>query len=59
MLYRVSTPFENQAPVDIAVQDWTILLSQIDSVDTGDSAIEFKLTDSRGVETAHLFELNL
>ena len=59
VLYRVSTPFENQSPADIAVQDWTILLSQIDSVDTGDSAIEFKLTDSRGVETAHLFELNL
>jgi len=59
VVFRASAPFGNQVPVDITVQDWTIQLSQIDRVQTLSGAIEFNLTDSRGVETVHLFELSL
>jgi len=41
------------------IEDWTILLSQVANLGTVDGAIEFKLTDARGLETAHLFELSL
>jgi len=41
------------------IEDWTILTSQIATLGNLDGAIEFKLTDARGLETAHLFELSL
>ena len=41
------------------IEDWTILLTQINRVEALNGAIEFKLMDSRGVETTHLFELSL
>ena len=41
------------------IEEWTILAAQAASLGDVNGAIEFKLTDVRGHETAHLFELSL
>jgi len=41
------------------IEDWTIFLSQAAELETVQGAIELSITDSRGLETAHLFELSL
>jgi len=41
------------------IEDWTIALSQIESLQSISGAIEFRITDLNNVETAHLFELSL
>ena len=55
--YRNRVSFGNATPTDLEIQDWIILRS--DSADTAleGGAIEFSVTNSRGVRTAHLFEL--
>ena len=55
--YRNRVSFGNATPTDLEIQDWIILRS--DSADTAleGGAIEFSVTNSRGVQTAHLFEL--
>lgn len=55
--YRNRVTFGNAAPTDVEVQDWIILRSNVEAETFEGGAIEFSLTDSRGVETAHLFEL--
>jgi len=57
--FRLSAPFGTEAPIDVVVPDWTILLSQLASLQSVEGAIEFKVTDIRGLETTHLFELSL
>ena len=49
--------FGNATPTDLEIQDWIILRSESAATALEGGAIEFSVTNARGVETAHLFEL--
>lgn len=59
VVFRASTPFGNEAPIDIVVEEWRVPLTQTEATIRIEGALQFKLTDARGFETAHLFELSL
>jgi len=59
VVFRNNLRSGNSVGGNRVIEDWTILLSQIDTVQGLNGAIEFKLTDERGIETTHLFELSL
>ena len=55
--YRNSVRIGNAAPTDLALEDWIILRSNeaFESFDGG--AVEILVTNTRRLQTAHLFEL--
>ncbi len=55
--YRAIMPLNGGQPVDLELEDWTVLLNRPGLDRTTNSAIEFKIADSRGTETVHLFEV--
>ena len=55
--YRNRVDFGNATPTDLEIQDWIILRSESAATALEGGAIEFSVTNARGVETAHLFEL--
>lgn len=57
VLYRNFVAFGGGPPTDLEVEDWTILLQDQNATSFDGGAVEFKITNSRGVETAHMFEL--
>lgn len=44
-------------PIDLQLEDWTVMLDKKGLSEDRRTAIEFRLTDKRGRETAHLFEV--
>lgn len=58
VVQRSIRSFGNAPPVNLTLNEWTVLRNPTAPVQVTDGAIEFKLT-TRGVETAHLFELGL
>jgi len=59
VVFRNNERTGNTSGGNRVIEDWTILRSQVESLNNVRGAIEFKLTDERGLETAHLFELSL
>ena len=57
MTYRNRVSFGNATPTDLEIQDWIILRSNSATTNFEGGAIEFSVTNARGVQTAHLFEL--
>ena len=55
--YRNRVSFGNATPTDLEIQDWIILRSNSATTNFEGGAIEFSVTNARGVQTAHLFEL--
>lgn len=53
--YRSIMPFEGGQPIDLEIVVWTVFLGRPGL--EGRGAVEFKLTDDRGIETVHLFEV--
>lgn len=53
--YRAVMPFQGGQPIDLQLEEWTVLLGRPGLQERG--AVEFKLTDVRGIETVHLFEV--
>lgn len=57
VVYRNFVAFGTAAPTDLVIEDWTILLTDQNAPSFTGGAIEFKLTDARGAQTVHMFEL--
>ena len=57
VIYRNRRSQSGSSPSNIALEDWFVLVTDTAADDLGGGAIEFKVTDARRVETAHLFEL--
>ncbi len=57
VVHRSVRAFGSSAPVNLTLQDWTVLINPTAPVQVTDGAIEFKLTMTNGAETAHLFEV--
>ncbi len=55
--YRAVLPSEGGQPIDVQLQEWTVFLNMPESDVSKSGAVEFKLTDQRGAETTHLFEV--
>jgi len=53
--YRATLPSQGGQPIDVQLEEWTVFLGR---AGTENGAVEFKLTDNRGNETTHLFEVN-
>ncbi len=55
--YRATLPFEGGQGIDVRLEEWTVFLNR-PSQRTGErGAVEFKVTDSDGTETVHMFEV--
>jgi len=54
VLFRSQIPFDGGQPIDLQLEEWTVFLS---NPEIQKGALEFKITDMRGAQTAHLFEL--
>lgn len=55
--YRATLPFEGSQGIVVEREEWTVFLNRSEP-NTGErGAVEFKLTDARGIETVHLFEV--
>ena len=60
VIYRNNVAFGSSSPVDLVVEEWRVLLEREDKGQAlVEGALEFKLTDARGSETVHLFELGI
>lgn len=57
VVHRSMRSFSGGPPVNLTLEEWTLLLKPTAPVQITEGAIEFKLTTKNGVETAHLFEL--
>lgn len=57
VIYRAVAPFNGGQPLDLRLEDWTVFADRAEERVSGTSAVEFKITDSRGTETSHLFEV--
>lgn len=55
--YRAVLPFEGGQPIDLRLEDWSVLLNRPGRLGNEQGAVEFKITDARGTETVHLFEV--
>ena len=63
--YHATRPFEGGPGIIIRQEDWTVLpnrqvqgqLQLQGQVEGERGAVELKITDSRGTETSHLFEV--
>lgn len=59
VVQRSVRSFGNASPVNLTLEDWTVLLKPTAPTQIAEGAIEFKLTTKNGIETVHLFELGL
>lgn len=57
--YRNEQTIRSGSGVKLILSDWTVTDAAAYGRDAAQDAIEFKLTDGRGFETVHLFELGL
>lgn len=55
--YRATLPFEGGQGIVVQREEWTVLLNRPEPSTGERGAVEFKLTDVRGTETVHLFEV--
>lgn len=55
--YRATLPFEGAQGITKTLEEWTVFRDNRDIAVGERGAVEFKLTDLRGTETAHLFEV--
>ncbi len=55
--YRALLPFEGGQPIDLELEEWTVFLNRPGLSSNQTTAVEFKITDARGIETIHLFEI--
>ena len=52
--YRAVLPSAGGQPLDVLLEEWTVFLGR---PGTENGAVEFKLTDDRGIATVHMFEV--
>lgn len=57
VIYRAILPSTGGQPIDLELEEWSVLRDRTGLDATTNSAVEFKLTDSRGIRTVHLFEV--
>ena len=57
VIYHATRPFEGGQGIVVRQEEWTILLNRPEPSAGERGAVEFKLTDVRGIETVHLFEV--
>lgn len=55
--YRATRPFEGGHGINVTREEWTVSLNSRELSSGERGAVEFILTDERGVETVHLFEV--
>lgn len=55
--YRATRQFEGSQGIDVRLEEWTVLVNRPEPSTGERGAVEFKLTDARGIETVHLFEV--
>lgn len=54
--YRNRVAQNGALPINVALEDWSVFVTDA-ATETLGGAIEFNVTNARGVQTAHLFEL--
>ena len=57
VIYHASRPFEGGQGIVVRLEEWTISLNRPELNAGERGAVEFILTDLRGIETVHLFEV--
>ncbi len=57
VIYRNQVTLSGDLPTDLVLEDWSVSLIDDVSDIPSDGAIDFIITDARGLQTSHLFEL--
>jgi len=55
--YRAVLPSGGGQPIDLELEEWSVLVGRPSPDATANGAVEFKLTDARGTLTVHMFEV--